>query len=69
MASGAQPDRPTAHTGRAWLGLLFECCHAYGRIYRSADGTRYEGRCPRCGAPVSVRVGPGGTPARFFRAG
>lgn len=52
--------------GRAWLGIYFRCCSQYGRIYKDAAGTRYSGRCPRCGAEVSARVGEGGTDQRFF---
>lgn len=54
--------------GRPWVGIRFECCGAYARIYRNLDGTAYRGCCPRCGAPVTLRVGPGGTNARFFLA-
>jgi len=55
------PNQP-----KAWLGIRFNCCQTYGRIYRNATGTLYEGRCPRCGVTVSARVGPGGTKRRFF---
>ena len=41
-------------------------CAVYTRIYRSADGAAYHGRCPRCGKPVHFAVGPGGTDARTF---
>ena len=52
--------------GRAWLGIFFNCCSQYGRIHKNAAGTRYVGRCPRCGCEVSARVGEGGTDQRFF---
>ena len=42
------------------------CCGVYQRIYRSPDGTRYEGHCPKCAKPVRFKVGAGGTDARFF---
>ena len=61
------PSEP-AFAGRPWIGILFECCDVYYRIYRDEAGTAYEGRCPRCGARVRVRIGPEGTDARFFRA-
>ena len=54
--------------GRKWLGVLFECCNTYNRLYRNADGTAYEGCCPRCGALLRIPIGPEGTEARFFRA-
>lgn len=53
---------------RPWLGVWFKCCHVYGRMYRDDAGVRYRGRCPRCGAEVGARVGPGGTSRRFFEA-
>lgn len=59
---------PKSLRGRPWLGIQFECCGAYSRIYRNAEGTAYEGQCPHCTAKVRLRVGTGGTDARFFTA-
>ena len=53
---------------RKWLGIHFECCHVYSRIYKHASGERYEGRCPRCLKMIRVRVAPGGSSNRIFRA-
>ncbi len=68
----ARPGRPAAAgnglVGRPWLGVNFECCGVYARIYRSADGVAYSGRCPRCLRPISMRVGQGGVSQRLFRA-
>ncbi|MCQ2754556.1 MAG: hypothetical protein MJ231_05865 [bacterium] len=52
---------------RQFLGIWFDCCHVYGRLYKTPDGTAYRGRCPRCLRPVRVRVGGEGTNRRFFR--
>ena len=52
--------------GRPWLGIRFTCSGAYVRVYRSADGKRYQARCPRCSRQVTFRVGEGGTGERFF---
>ncbi|EMI56193.1 hypothetical protein [Rhodopirellula sallentina] len=54
---------------RPFLGIQFRCCRTYGRIYRDPSGMRYSGGCPRCGARVSVPIGPGGQGTRFFSAG
>jgi hypothetical protein len=60
----------SAHSlrGRPWLAVQWKCCGVYSRVYRNREGTAYDGRCPRCGRPVHVNVGPGGTTARFFEA-
>lgn len=54
--------------GRPWLAVQWKCCRRYSRIYRNRAGTAYEGRCPKCGAPVKAVIGEGGTSARFFVA-
>ncbi len=53
---------------RKFLGVLFECCGAYARIYKNKAGDVYEGRCPRCGRRVRVRIDPQGVRERFFVA-
>ncbi len=65
-----QPHRPGQNSAdhRRWLGIFFKCCSVYGRIYRNAHGTAYQGGCPRCGAAVRAQVGTHGTSQRFFEA-
>jgi hypothetical protein len=53
---------------RKFLGVHFQCCNVYARVYINRQQTAYEGRCPRCGKRVDVKIGPGGTDNRFFTA-
>jgi len=53
-------------TRGASIGIHFKCCRVYWRIYRTADGSRFAGHCPKCGFPATVNISPGGTDASFF---
>jgi len=53
---------------RPYVGVYFECCGVYARIYRQPHQQLYLGRCPHCLRTVRLRVGPDGTTARLFRA-
>jgi hypothetical protein len=55
--------------GRRYVGIHFLCCDTYARVYVNRNETAYEGNCPRCAKPVTLRIGPNGTEARFFTAG
>jgi len=63
-----EPGDESADAPRPYIGVHFECCGVYARIYRQHDTMVYLGRCPRCLRQVRVRVGPGGTNARLFHA-
>ncbi|MFM1833452.1 MAG: hypothetical protein RLZZ461_1768 [Planctomycetota bacterium] len=67
-AGGGKPPKRDAGEARRFIMIWFRCCHAYGRLTRNAAGTHYAGRCPKCAAPVSVKIGPGGTDRRMFEA-
>ncbi len=53
---------------RKYLGIQFDCCGVYARIYQNKEGTAYIGRCPKCLRTVRIKIGEGGTTNRFFRA-
>ena len=53
---------------KEFLGILFECCNVYGRIYKNNEGTFYQGKCPRCLKEIKIRIGEGGSSQRFFKA-
>ncbi|MFA6989942.1 MAG: hypothetical protein WC197_07715 [Candidatus Gastranaerophilaceae bacterium] len=56
------------HNKRKYLGIKFNCCNTYSRIYQNKEGTAYVGCCPRCFKKLSIKVGEGGTNQRFFEA-
>jgi hypothetical protein len=73
IVSSAEGDcEPTEQqppsSGRPWIGVRFECCGVYRRIYRTPDAARYEGHCPKCARRVTVGIGPEGVAERIFRA-
>jgi len=53
---------------KKFLGVMFDCCNVYGRLYKNQQGTHYQGRCPMCMRTVRAKIGEGGTSQRFFRA-
>ena len=60
---------PTRAEPRRFVGIHFTCCDVYHRLYINRTATAYSGHCPRCARPVELKIGPGGTAARLFRAG
>ena len=65
-----EEDNKDSLPKRKFIGVWFECCHAYGRLYKNKDGTIYRGRCPKCLRSVQVRIDSGSDKAtnrRFFR--
>lgn len=63
------PDsQEPATAARPFIGIFFECCGVYARVYRAPDAGEYRGTCPKCLATVRAQVGPGGVSQRIFRA-
>ena len=70
LTSGSTPTPPRGQADRQgrFLGVTFDCCGVYARIYPNAAGDAYEGRCPKCMKTVRVGIGPDGGTGRFFTA-
>jgi hypothetical protein len=72
LSTGAEPTpRPAAGgaaPGGKFLGVHFECCDVYSRVYPNREQTAYVGNCPRCAKRVEFLIGAEGTSSRFFRA-
>lgn len=66
--AGGADRRSGKGEARPYIGILFECCGVYARVYRRPAQRCYSGRCPKCLRTIHVRVGPDGTSTRLFRA-
>lgn len=53
---------------KKFLGVHFECCNVYRRIYINKERNAYVGNCPKCFRQVKATIGEGGTDTRFFKA-
>jgi hypothetical protein len=67
--AGAGDDPQPEARGRRFVGIHFVCCDVYSRVYVNRQETAYVGHCPRCMRKFELKIGPGGTDARFFQAG
>ncbi len=51
---------------RPFVGVQFQCCGAYSRIFLNPPETAFAGYCPRCGRRVEFPVSETGSNDRFF---
>jgi len=68
LTIGEDSLRQSKKAPRAFLGVMFKCCHIYCRIYKNKAGTAYEGNCPRCMKKISIAISANGSSGRFFEA-
>ena len=64
----AEKDFSNDKGQKNFLGIYFECCNIYTRIYKNKTGDAYEGKCPKCFKKVFVPIGDKGSAERFFKA-
>ena len=57
----------SSRTRRPFVGIIFACCNAYGRVYLNRTTKAFEGRCPRCLKRVVLQVSEHGSTERFLR--
>lgn len=65
---GAPAARGGSASRRPWIGIHFECCDVYQRVYRKPEDDHYLGFCPKCGRKIRLRVSADGVNAKFLRA-
>jgi hypothetical protein len=51
---------------RPFVGVQWDCCNTYSRVYLNKRGSAYVGWCPKCGKRVQMNVSPTGSRKRFF---
>jgi len=66
--SASNNTGPQPAESRPFVGVSFNCCGVYARVYRTRDGKAYAGYCPKCSKPVRLLIGSGGSSSRFYTA-
>ncbi len=48
------------------MGIKWDCCKVYSRVYLNVKNIAYVGWCPKCGKRVQMNVCRSGSKKRFF---
>jgi hypothetical protein len=68
ISSDAAPEQHKQAVVRPFVGIHFQCCRVYSRIYVNSNRTAFVGHCPRCAKAVRLEIAPGGSDQRIFNA-
>lgn len=68
LTSERPEDEPRTPARRPFIGIRFQCCSVYSRIYLNAERTAFVGHCPRCVRPIRLEISPLGSDRRQFDA-
>lgn len=53
---------------KQFIGVKFDCCQVYTRIYANKEETAYVGRCPKCLRKIHIKIHRDGVDCKFFSA-
>jgi hypothetical protein len=62
-------EKKTVKRGRKWVGVMYTCCHVYGRAYMNDQNTAYLGQCAKCGKRLMSKISKHAPKGNFFTAG
>ncbi|TVM00239.1 MAG: hypothetical protein CV087_14830 [Candidatus Brocadia sp. WS118] len=61
-------ENRTTDIPKRYIGVKFDCCNIYTRVYTNKEETAYEGRCPKCMRTICIKIHKDGVNCRFFSA-
>jgi len=56
-------------TGRSYIGVHYECCQVYSRVYLKQEQKKQISHCPKCGNAFHIKFSENGTDSPFWLAG
>ena len=68
LSSESPRNVPVKAHRKPFVGIRFNCCGVYSRIYLNAEKTAFIGHCPRCAKAVHLEISPTGSDQRIFNA-